>query len=113
MEVDHIVWLDDYTNRNEVEDMLVRSLRPNEGRLRECVRGIKDFWLTLELSQRFGGIITPPRWNAYGYQLAQELGITVYRVDRYETEGQSALVQTVRWLERRGIKNPVVWNNVQ
>ena len=94
-----IIDLDDYTNRANVEIMLACTLfgdpvpfplGAGRAKLRTCIKGIRDFWYTLE------PLGTIPR-------------DCVYRVHRYNTEGQTALVQTVKWLQKYGVKNPIVW----
>lgn len=65
------------------------------------VKGITDFWITL-------GVQLP-----VAFRVSTRDAPMIYRVTRPDTEGKPALEQTIQWLRRRGIKNPIVWNDYQ
>ena len=85
-----VLSLEDYAEKARLTPPMIRQLG-------ECVAGITDFWLTLEKNE----VSFPP----------PEGDVTVYRVHRAPTLGSTPLTQTLRWLLRHDIRNPVIWND--
>lgn len=117
----HYIELDLYTNLNDTLHLLCGALWPKRQtrkpyaatsiaefadkayltkeeaeELQGTVAGIVDFWLTLKQTIDFSPV--PAGKTA------------VYRCARPETRGDTALKQTIRWLNKKSIQNPVVWN---
>ncbi len=76
----------------------------NEGeaqRVRRLVGIIEDFWMTLAPVE---SELLPP---------GVCMRTPIFYVKRVTTRGRSVLLQTISWLEKYGLHNPIVWCEVE